>query len=241
MLQERLRANDSSTTDKQHAELMQKINDLNILRESNQSLRDEAARSAATAAQLRTKVAALEAEQTPLAERMLSLESEIDTRQHHIKLLEDDNKRWKERTEQILEKYERVDPTEMTDLKTQLEKLTSDLSASDKAKADAEKARSEAQNRFKMLQNTAREMRDTRDVAKAAKEKLEAEVTQLKAQIEEQSQTLKVQVTEHEQKTKDEHDQVVRLQQQLESVTAAAASAEPSTNQTSVSNRSLFL
>ena len=55
---------------------------------------------------------------------MSQLESEVEARKAESKALVEDNGRWKDRAQQILEKYNRIDPVEHENLKTSVATLT---------------------------------------------------------------------------------------------------------------------
>ena len=59
----------------------------------------------------------------PLHENQARLQSELVTKDMQIRLLEEDNARWKSRNEQVLAKYERIDPAELQALKDEVESL----------------------------------------------------------------------------------------------------------------------
>jgi nucleoprotein TPR len=59
-----------------------------------------------------------------MLERVLQLETEVEARKAEGKTLLEDNMRWKGRAQQILEKYERIDPVEHENLKKNVESLT---------------------------------------------------------------------------------------------------------------------
>lgn len=88
----------------QHAELLEKIHQLNLLRESNSTLRLDSESNLKAAQDLQAQLRAARQELDPLKERLRILEAEIETRQGLVHRLEEDNKRLKDRTEQILSK-----------------------------------------------------------------------------------------------------------------------------------------
>lgn len=61
---------------------------------------------------------------TPLQEQVQTLLAEVESKEHHLKLLEEDNERWKNRNQQILSKYERIDPEELQVLKDEITKIS---------------------------------------------------------------------------------------------------------------------
>ena len=102
---------------------MSKINQLNVLRESNDTLRAESDRNMKKARSLTEELRVLQQQLQPLHENQARLQSELVTKDMQIRLLEEDNARWKSRNEQVLAKYERIDPAELQALKDEVESL----------------------------------------------------------------------------------------------------------------------
>ncbi|KAJ3087632.1 hypothetical protein HK102_010618, partial [Quaeritorhiza haematococci] len=151
--EERKRSEDALGTERKHAELMEKINQLNILRESNVTLREQ---NQANMKRVETLSAELEEARGvigPLKEEVGGLQAEVEARKAEIGQLEEDNKRWKGRTQQILAKYERIDPVEHQKLKEEVATLRKEKEDLQKAIADAKKetdeqiAKMDAQNK----------------------------------------------------------------------------------------------
>ncbi|SCZ98145.1 BZ3500_MvSof-1268-A1-R1_Chr3-3g06608 [Microbotryum saponariae] len=186
----------ASTT--QHAELMERIHQSELLRESNHTLREEHRAMMRTNKTLEKRNGEMRAELEPLKSRVVELQAEVEAKQHTIRLLEEDNERWKVRNQTILAKYERIDPEELSTLKTEVEQLKAELDPlkqrlqeleQEKAtvQTDAEeKARlievyressNRTSERFKALQVQARTTR-------SEKMALETELAALKAKIE---------------------------------------------------------
>jgi nucleoprotein TPR len=137
MLQERQLANDSAVSGRQYAELMEKINELNVLRESNAHLREEANRSRDRVILLERQTEELNAQLDPLKEQLRSMKAELGVKEQQVSTLERDNERWRERTKQVLEKYDRIDPEEVKALKADVERLQTALDAAEKTKTEA--------------------------------------------------------------------------------------------------------
>jgi hypothetical protein len=62
---------------------------------------------------------------------MTNLKSEIEVRVSECAALNDDNIRWKSRTEQILQKYDRIDPVEYENIQKSVKSLSSERDALD--------------------------------------------------------------------------------------------------------------
>ncbi|KAI5479511.1 nucleoprotein TPR [Pseudohyphozyma bogoriensis] len=187
LTEERAKSGDAVVSSAQHAELLERIHTAKLLRESNQTLRDENEANVRKAAALDARLNQALAELDPLKELVQTLQAEIEAKEHNIKLLEEDNTRWKNRNQSILAKYERIDPEELQGLKEEVEALRvikTEVDAvkaqlatalSEKATAEAKiaeleplveserTAKVEAQQRFKSIQVQAKSIRDTRD------------------------------------------------------------------------------
>ncbi|GAA5982753.1 hypothetical protein JCM11641_007777 [Rhodosporidiobolus odoratus] len=175
--EERQKVGDSLANSAQHTELLESIHTAKLLRESNQTLRDENEANLRKVTTLDSQVRTLQGELAPLKEQLRTLEAEVESKQHNIKLLEEDNERWKTRNQTILAKYERIDPEELQVLKSEVEKVQAQLAAVEQEKAEimpkleeqtklAESMRSNWQtglDRFKALQAQARGTRDERN------------------------------------------------------------------------------
>ena len=101
----------------EHKEILEKISELNLLRESNSTLRFEGERKAKRVTELTATTEELQAKIQPLEQTVRELEAEKEVKDAQMKLLNEDNERWKARTQQILQKYDRVDPAELEELK----------------------------------------------------------------------------------------------------------------------------
>ena len=93
-----------AATDAQHAELVEKIQQLNLLRESNVTLRADSDAHAKRSRGLDAKLKGLLQELDPLRERASTMRAELDARNEHVARLEEENRRWQERNSQLLTK-----------------------------------------------------------------------------------------------------------------------------------------
>lgn len=117
--QEREQNAGASASAKQHEELMEKINQLSILRESNATLRDESERAQRKVQGLEAKVESLTKELDPIREEARVKTVELEACQNQLRLSQEDNKRWQGRTQSILQQYNRIDPDELKKLQEQ--------------------------------------------------------------------------------------------------------------------------
>ena len=93
-----------AATDAQHAELVEKIQQLNLLRESNATLRADSEAHAKRSRELDTKLKSVLQELDPLRERARTMQGELEARKEHVTRLEEENRRWQERNSQLLTK-----------------------------------------------------------------------------------------------------------------------------------------
>ena len=114
---------DSDRNAMSHSELMKSVNELNILRESNVTLRAESRQAQQSLTERNSRVEQLEAQIHPLQARVAELEHLVELRDGEYKLLEEDRNHWQQRTQNILSKYDRVDPAELEAMKEKLSAL----------------------------------------------------------------------------------------------------------------------
>ncbi|KAB5542913.1 hypothetical protein GE09DRAFT_231118 [Coniochaeta sp. 2T2.1] len=107
-----------------HKELMDKLTELNLYKESNVTLRNQNLRTEAELAEKTAKVHELGAKILPLEARITELEDIQGFKEEEIKQLQEDRERWQKRTESILTKYGQADPAEVEKLKETVEALT---------------------------------------------------------------------------------------------------------------------
>lgn len=120
--QRRLQAeNERSNLD--HHKLVDTINELNTFRESSVTLRAEARQAQSALAASAKEVEELKAQIDPLQTEILQLKNERETSEGEMKLLKESSDRWQQRAQNILQKYDRVDPAELEALKEQFKAL----------------------------------------------------------------------------------------------------------------------
>ena len=170
------RESDLTRSSAQHQELLVKINELNILRESNVALRLEMERNFKNSTDLSEKLNGLQSRVEPLEDQNEELKSDLEVKEQQIVLLEQDNERWKNRAQQILQKYERIDPVELQNLKEELENLRKNLDA---ARDQKDIAVREAEGRTSEIALSWKAKFDT--LVTQSKERLSSLRVQLKA------------------------------------------------------------
>ncbi|KAH8980106.1 hypothetical protein EDB92DRAFT_1901586 [Lactarius akahatsu] len=183
---ERERAASVAATDAQHAELVEKIQQLNLLRESNATLRADSEAHAKRSRELDIKLKSVLQELDPLRDRARTVQAELDARNEHVTRLEEENRRWQERNSQLLSKYDRVDPTEFQSLKDQLENLRAEKSS---LEAQQTTQTAQLQEKIAALEKTSKAHKEAiiknNQIFRQRMGALGAENTQLKSTLEE--------------------------------------------------------
>ncbi|KUL92200.1 hypothetical protein ZTR_02703 [Talaromyces verruculosus] len=121
--QQRRATADSDHQNLSHNKLVETLNELNVFRESSVTLRNQARQAEAALAEKSARVDELVQQIEPLQDKIRELENLVETKDEEMKLIHADRDRWQQRTENILQKYDRVDPTEMENLKERLSTL----------------------------------------------------------------------------------------------------------------------
>lgn len=127
--QERAAQADSSRSALTHKELMGKLNELNLIRESNVTLRNENQRAQAQLEQKAQKIGELESRIQPLEARISELEMDKTFKEQEIKQLQDARDGLQKRIESILSKYGQADPQEIEQLKSTITNLEAERDA----------------------------------------------------------------------------------------------------------------
>ena len=106
-----------------HEKVLAQLNDINILRESNSTLRQQSQFYSQKVTDLEADLTKLRASTTPLENQVRTLSAELETKTQQLALSQQDGARWRTRAQQILQKYDRIDPEELKQLQEQVETL----------------------------------------------------------------------------------------------------------------------
>ncbi|EUC34246.1 hypothetical protein COCCADRAFT_4385 [Bipolaris zeicola 26-R-13] len=120
LLEEQAKAS-GSQSNSSLAHLNKNLEELNVYRESNATLRSENTRLQNSLAEKAKALEALQSELEPLQVRVSELEGELELKAGHLKAVEEDRDRWQKRHQDVLQRYDRIDPKELEDLKKQIE------------------------------------------------------------------------------------------------------------------------
>jgi len=123
LAEERRQSSDRVANEGSTNKLLQTINELNLYRESSTTLRNEARQAREKLDEKIQEIERLATEIEPLKSRVGELEGELESKDGEMKLLQNDRDHWRERTQNIISKYDRVDPAELEDIKQQLATL----------------------------------------------------------------------------------------------------------------------
>lgn len=97
--------------------LKEMVGELSVYRESNAELRRERQKAELDLNEKTQKVEQLEEELIPLRARVAELENDVEYKDGEIALLQKDRDGWQQRTQNILSKYDRVDPAELEEMR----------------------------------------------------------------------------------------------------------------------------
>lgn len=73
--------------------------------------------------QLEASLYDLNTQLEPIKEEARVAKAEVQAREEQVRGLEEESRRWQERNQQLLSKYDRIDPADMQALKEQIEQL----------------------------------------------------------------------------------------------------------------------
>ncbi|CAE6455240.1 unnamed protein product [Rhizoctonia solani] len=109
LLKERAQAAEASVSSTQHAELVDKINQLNILRESNATLRSDSEANRKKAERLQSQLLRLKTEIEPIKLELVTAKAELEERQRQNEQFQRDIEQLKER----FASHDRIDPEQL--------------------------------------------------------------------------------------------------------------------------------
>uniref|UniRef100_H3H197 Uncharacterized protein n=1 Tax=Phytophthora ramorum TaxID=164328 RepID=H3H197_PHYRM len=217
----------TTTTSADEAKRVAQLEQLSLLRESNATLRDENQKSLAKLKEEEAKVRSLEAKLVPLQNAEASLKTQLASLKQEVETLNEANKRWKQRVDQLVEKYQQVDPAEHDKVIAEKEALTKELTGlkteQSALKAELETLRSsggkELEEEKKKVENWGKQYERIKGFAKNWKNKAES---------------LTKQLAEKNKEAEDRASTIITLETKLSAVEAqiSAVAAEKATLET---------
>lgn len=133
--QERQSQANSDRSTMSHKDLMEKLEQLNLFRESNAALRTEKRQLETQLNEKTAKVSELEEKIAPLGAQIEELNSQIEHKEAEINQIRTDRDYWQKRSEDIIAKHGRADPAEVEELKQTVETLEAERSTLQEAEA----------------------------------------------------------------------------------------------------------
>ena len=129
--QQRRIEEESERTALNHNKLEDTINKLNIIQESNVTLRHESRQAQAALATKSTALEELQGQMEPLRVELREVKGELENAMEESRLVTEDRDRWQQRAQTILQKYDRIDPAELEALKEKIQALEKEKEESD--------------------------------------------------------------------------------------------------------------
>ncbi|KAL5428378.1 hypothetical protein PMIN04_000812 [Paraphaeosphaeria minitans] len=168
--------------------LEESVGQLNLYRESNTTLRNDILRLEAERTQKDKELETLHAQLQPLQSRVLESEGELEFTSGQLKTVEEDRERWQKRHQDVLQRYDRIDPKELEDLKQQIETLKTERDQASQQVGEGFKERLKAAEEEAAKYKAEAEALDKRraKVVQDAREslgKLKAEIKEAKEQL----------------------------------------------------------
>ena len=207
-----------------HNKLMDTLNELNLFRESSVTLRAEAKQANQALVEKSRRVEQVEEEIQSSRARVAELENLLELKEGELKLSQEDRDHWQQRTQNILSKYDRVDPAELEALK---EKITTLETERDETRTQLDKAVTERGEAQTALQAQIDVLQTTVDTAKLEqKTRLE---TQFKGMMKEKNSALRERVAERDALQTELNslkEQLSTLQAQVDSTAATQMNGE---------------
>ncbi|GJJ72146.1 nucleoprotein TPR [Entomortierella parvispora] len=210
---ERNQHQDVVVSQRQQEELLDKVNQLNILRESNSTLRTENSRLQTRVQSMENNLRNLNSQLNPMKDQLAELRTELQFSKDELQQVGEDRDRWRSRTQEIMAKHDRIDPVEFQELKDAVEKYKTEIAETEvtllavrKEHEELQKSNSDLTGRFSKLYTSAQmwKKRFTEESPKfdAAQKELSAakgRISELEKSVEEVSKKAS-QDTEHQQK-----------------------------------------
>ncbi|XP_041484562.1 nucleoprotein TPR-like isoform X2 [Lytechinus variegatus] len=182
---ERERAQVLVQSSAQHQDLMKKVQSLNVVTDSNRLLREEKERLEQQLQQLKAKVSELEAAIIPRQEQTRTITAQRDALAAEKVALSNEVNRWKQRTNQLIEKSNRTDPEEYKKLlaeRDQNKKLISEKTEEImRHKADVSRLKSELGQQKTEISRLHMTVNSTKNEKSVVENSLKAEIASVKA------------------------------------------------------------
>ncbi|CAH3109789.1 unnamed protein product [Pocillopora meandrina] len=169
MTEERTQSEINTQTAAQHAEIMEKVERLNEVIESNKVLTNEKERAEKTVKELAEKIKGLEGEMKPLKDGVQSLTSQKDALLAEKTALKNEIVRWTAKIKQLTEQYKDVDVDEYKRIKEEKKQFQQQISS---LKADNQRIRTQTESLKSDLSKTQGELAGLRAMSQKSTDQL---------------------------------------------------------------------
>ncbi|CAI4045414.1 hypothetical protein SKDZ_11G2980 [Saccharomyces kudriavzevii ZP591] len=166
----RVENDERSSIVQQHDVIMEKLNQLNLLRESNITLRNELENCSKKNKELQSELVKLKEIIAPIESELSALKYSMQEKEQEIRLAKEEVHRWKKRSQDILEKHQQLSSNDYEKLESEVESLKAQLE-------DKMQQGTEAEERFNRLRRQAQEKLKT---SKLTQETLTEQLNELK-------------------------------------------------------------
>ncbi|KAL6076895.1 hypothetical protein QOT17_002590 [Balamuthia mandrillaris] len=233
--QEQERQSSKATSDAEHRSLLAQLEQLNLLRESNVMLRAENERLHTQLKDWEEKAKHLEAQIRPLLQEKKELEAVQQALQAEKQALDEENGRWRARLQQLMDRYQRVDPEKHAKLVADHKTLTDSLLRAKQEKATIEETLTqrtqqlqEREQKLEVVETKLKKVTQYAQHWKAEAEKGKKEKEALQARLDASSSSTETQQQQQQQQKEQQERQmqIQALNAQLDKLKAEVASLQ---------------
>lgn len=184
----------------EHKEIMEQLNQINVLSESNTTLRNEAKHYQEEYSNINVQLEECKKKIDPLEALIVSLKESLKVNEQALKLSKEESERWKKRSQDILQKYEKTDPEEHSKLIEEVENLKNELSNAAATIEKVKEDRDEWESKFQRIRNQARDRLNSSKEREVALNNEIADLKESKVKVESSLQSAKIKISELEER-----------------------------------------
>lgn len=223
----------SESVERENQALLAQLNNLSVIRESNNTLRLEVQTKEGEVQRLEAKVQELSDSLRPLKEKLIEVGSELKVKIQENKLVAEDNENWKKRVSGILSSNDKIEAAEHDKLKSQYEQLSSTNKEIEAQKHELssriQRLKSEFQSK---LQSRSKEAKEFRNEIETLKKDLEAKTSELDKEKEHSNKSsLKSKLSETSKLLQDSKNRVAELTKEKNALEARLGGLEELTKE----------
>ncbi|KAF9975343.1 hypothetical protein BGZ73_001064 [Actinomortierella ambigua] len=158
LMEERNRQQDTMFNKQEYERLLEKVNQYNMVFESNTLLRSEKEKLESKLQGLEAKIREHEQQMEPMRAKLREVESDLENTTALLKQTTEDRDRWRSRNAEIMAKYDRIDPTEFQELKDAVAKYEANEAEFKTKVAELETAKAELATKYEALTTKVTEL-----------------------------------------------------------------------------------